>query len=55
MSTKTEQMPNGDLPDLLGASLAAMGIGNVHLLRHDLELARPSRGFRKKHRHADFF
>ena len=37
MATKTEQMPYGDL---LGASLAAMGIGNVHLLRHDIELAR---------------
>jgi len=30
-------MPDGDL---LGASLAAMGIGNVHLLRQNIELAR---------------
>jgi len=37
LATKTEQMPDGDL---LGASLAAMGIGNVHLLRQNIELAR---------------
>jgi len=40
MATKTHEKPNGEL---LGASMAAMGIGNVHLLRGtelDIQLAR---------------
>jgi hypothetical protein len=36
-SLRTAQMPDGDK---LGASMAAMGIGNVHLMQNKFELAR---------------